>query len=359
VTGKNNLKTLADKLGISISTVSRAFAGKKGVSKKQQSAIINLAEKMGIRPDSSASLLRLGKRKGLSLIIPSDTTEISAIRNNLLFSKGLKVFGSNTVFVRQPGEDLNVVIRSAVSRKCEAIILNGIEGDTDPETVKLLKAQRVALLAIDGLFPGFDTINFRRDNGTYQVARLLILSGRRHIHFFTFSDLVRPDSRLKGILAAFDSLNIPRDRLHLLPITTADVENGYQLAKTVLSGSSVDALFCSNDVMAIGAMKALFENHVKVPEEVAVVGFDNLPITQYLSIPLTTVSQPMKEVVDAAFKMLEDRLVNFDQPPVQASFPCHLIVRESATIPSHEIREQVFKELEAVTHRNFDPVSKT
>ncbi len=344
INDRQNLKTLAKKLDISTSTVSRAFSGKKGVSHKKRKEILALAEELGIQPDPSASMLRMGKRRGLCIVIPHEATEISAIRNNLLFAKGVENLGSCSVFVSVRGEDINEVLKTVIGRNYEAIVLCGTGGKIDEKTVTMIRTQKIAFLSIDTNHQGIDKIVFRRENGTYQATRLFLLGERKNIHVLSFTGIEKPDSRLNGVLAAFSSLNVPIHRLKLIQINGGTSDTGYQITKRIIAESPVEAMLCTNDMIALGALKALHDSNINVPRDVWVVGFDNLAYTQYLTIPLTTVSQPMEEAATAAIRMLLARIKDYNQPPMQESFSCHLLVRESAPITDYQMRKAVFQE---------------
>jgi LacI family transcriptional regulator len=341
----STLNTLATKLEVSISTVSRALAGKKGVSEKQRLLIIETAKKMGISPNENASSLRLGTRRGLAIVVNALAPEVARMRNTILVSKGTEAFGSITVFEHQPTEDLNNVVRLALSKNCAAIILSEVIGDLSPEIISILKGQKVALTIIDGTISGFDKIHFHRSMGTYQSTRLLILSGRKNIHFLTSFTYENADDRLLGVIAACKSTKTPHTKINLVSVSEDTAEEAYKKTHALLATSPVDAILCVNDVMALGAMKAIQEHKIKIPEQIALIGFDNLPITPYYSVPLTTVSQPMETSVEAAIKLTLERIVDFSRKPVTISFPCDLIVRDSAPIIDHSIRESVFERI--------------
>ncbi|MBL8027331.1 MAG: LacI family DNA-binding transcriptional regulator [Fibrobacteres bacterium] len=341
----STLKTLAKSLDVSISTVSRALAGKKGVSEKQRALINDTARQMGISPNEHASSLRLGTRKGLAIIVSALAPEVARLRNTILISKVTETFGAATVIEHQPLDDINDIIRLALSKKCAAIILSGVTGNISPEITAVLKSQAVALTVIDGNIPGFDCIHFHRSMGTYQSVRLLVLSGKKNIHFLTGEKFEKPDDRLQGVIAACNSLNMPNTAINLVPVQFDTAEEAFKQTHALLASSAVDAIICVNDVMALGAMKAISEHKIQVPQQIAVIGFDNLPISPYYPIPLTTVSQPMDDAVDSAIELTRKRITDFHAEPVSITFPCNLIVRESAPILEHSIRESVFEKL--------------
>ncbi|OGV47732.1 MAG: hypothetical protein A2017_16175 [Lentisphaerae bacterium GWF2_44_16] len=339
-----SLEKIAEMMKVSVSTVSRALSGMPGVSEAKKEKIIELANKLGYAPNVQASLLRTGKGRGLAILTRINPSEISAVRNSVLFRLGKKAFGSIRVIVLSENNELNGAIQQIVSEKYLAVIVSTHVEKISPENIELLKARKIPLTSIDADYEGFDSALINRENGTFQAARMLILSGCKNPVFYCNASKNNPDERLSGIMKAFKSLGKSTDEINLAPFAgTSSFEAGYKITNEVLKTRHVDGIFCYNDNLALGTLRALHKAGIRVPEEVKVIGFDNIPVSEHLPVSLTTVAQPVEELAEAALEMTLDKLENFDREARKIYLPAKLLVRESAPINSYDLREKIFE----------------
>ncbi|OGV66086.1 MAG: hypothetical protein A3K19_22360 [Lentisphaerae bacterium RIFOXYB12_FULL_65_16] len=337
-----SLKSIARRAGVSISTVSRALAGKPGVSVAKRAQIQALADRYGVVPNPHASSLRTGRCQGLTLITDLRGTGISGLRSHALFGLARERFHEVRVQVRNDDEGLDECLRRAAAGHPLAVVVSAVRGAVAPETLARLRDQGSVVTGVDTVIPGCDAALIDRVPGMNQAARLLLLSGRRHVLFYSGVPLSHPDDRLRGILQAHASLDRKLSAADLVPVNGSTFRDGYEVTSELLKRRAVDALFCYNDEMAIGALKALQTAGVRVPDDVMVIGFDNLPIAEYLPVGLTTVAQPVEDIAAAAVELCEQRLATPDAAPRQQVFPTCLVIRQTAPITSHEQRNQVF-----------------
>lgn len=339
-----SLEKIAEMMKVSVSTVSRALSGMPGVSEAKKDKIVELANKLGYEPNVQASLLRTGKGRGLAIITRINPSEIAAFRNSVLFDLGQKAFGSIRVIVLSDGSELNKAIQQIVSEKYLAVMLSTHAGEISSENAELLKARRIPLTSIDADYEGFDSALIDRKNGTYQAARMLILSGCKNPVFYSNADKNNPDERLRGIIKAFKSLKKSVGDINIIPFAGASsFDAGYRVTDEVLKTRHVDGIFCYNDNLAVGALRALYKAGIRVPEEVKLIGFDNIPVSEHLPVSLTTVAQPVEELAQAALDMTLDKLENFDREARKIYLPAKLLVRESAPINNYALRKKIFE----------------
>ncbi len=335
------LEDIAGRLGVAVSTVSRALAGKPGVSAQRRAQIVRLASELGCIPDPLASTLRSGRGSGLGVIVASRPTGISAMRNYAIFAHGRQSFGHTRVLVVNENETLDHLVRQAIQQKCRAIVAGSVGGELTEQTIALLRQRHIPLAVIDAECNAGNHLRIDRSAGTCQCARLLLLNGCRHIVVFSNASPERPDPRLEGILRGFADLG------HTLPpenvvAVKAGHEGGYRAMRELLGERALDGAFCYSDDTAQGALRALAEAAVAVPGQVQIVGFDNLPLSAYGSVPLTTVAQPVDEIAQAAVALCAEQAERLTDDIEMRTFPTRLIVRASAPILRHEIRARVF-----------------
>lgn len=306
------------------------------------------ARKLGFKPDGMASSLRTGKGQGATLIVSQKGPEVMLRRNHLLFESAKKAFKTVKVVTVSRNDELNDEIWNSIAERTRALFVTFKAGEILPELKRLLFQKNIPLTSIDAYYDGFDSVQIDRAPGTYQAARMLLLCGCKNPVFFSSSTLDAPDARLEGIIKAFQSLSRPPAEIKLAWSSESGSESlkGFHLAEKVINTQPVDGLFCYNDLMAIGALRALYRAGVKVPEEVRVIGFDNIPVGEFLPVSLATVAQPGLEPVDAAMNLTLDKIENFAREPRCITFPSHLIARETCPIEDYSLREKIFAKAE-------------
>lgn len=279
------------------------------------------------------------------LITAYPQTHIANLRNHALLSAGRPEYGGARVLAKNPDEELDTLIRLAVSHYPRTIVVSGCAGEVSSKTHQLLSKRKIPLVCMDGTLLGFDAVVIRRWTGTYQATRLLLLCGCKHPLFFSAASPDTSDERLKGIFEAYRSLNQQPDLSAIIPFTGKDELSyacGYQMTRDLLRTRPVDGLFCFNDEIAVGALKALSDAGMSAPGDVRIVGFDNLPIAEYTTPRLTSVAQPVNEVALATLSLLARRLADPDLPPQNESFEARLVIRESAAPDSNTTLEEIF-----------------
>lgn len=342
----SGVRELAKTLGVNPSTVSRALSGKAGVSDDLRQQIVNAARGMDYAPNPHASSLRRNCGEGLALITGYQQPLIFSMRNDALMSLGRSDYGGIRVLVKNPDESLDTLVHLAISHYPRAIVVAGLSGDISSETRKTLASRRIPLVCMDGTVKGFDSVTIRRWVGTYQATRLLLLCGCRHPVFFSSASPQVPDERLKGIIEAYKSLGLDPALPPIIPLTPTgnlSFSHGYQITQDLLKTRPVDGIFCFNDEMAVGVLKALTDSGIKVPDEVKLVGFDNLPIAEYTTPQLTSVAQPVTEVAQAVLSMLASRLGDPRLPLQRERFEARLVIRNSASPATRSMLEEIFK----------------
>lgn len=341
----SSLEQIAELANVAVSTVSRALAGKPGVSAAKRAQIMECARRLNYVPDLHASLLRAGKNSGLTLVVPYRATGITMERNAALLYHGKQAFGTVRVLVKADSDDLDSVVRTALAQRSRAIVVSGISAGPTRETRDMLKDRGVALTFVDHADAEADCIRIDRITGACQAARLLLLSGCSHPVFFSRTTFEHADNRLVGIREAYRIEGKDESSIRLFPLHNygSGMSAGYAATKDMLNTMPVDGLFCYSDEASIGTLRALAQAGVRVPQEVKVVGFDDIPVSAFLPLALTTIAQPVDEPARAAMEVTLQRLETPAGPQVARVFPARLVVRETAPILSHAMREEIFK----------------
>jgi DNA-binding LacI/PurR family transcriptional regulator len=323
--------------GVSQPTVSRALRGSKSVSLATRQRIETIAQELNYSVDKNASSLRSQRSNTIALLFFEDPTPDGANINPFF----LAMLGAITRASANRGLDLLISfqkmeddwhVRYQDSHRADGLILLGYGDYT-------LYEQRLSqLVASDTLFVRWGSV--REDNigatvgsdnfGAGQQAGEHLLSlGRRRIAFLGQADEHYPEfaERYRGLCAALDQAGSPAD-----PALQADAlsseGDGRKAAQALLdSGAEFDAVFAASDLIAIGAIQALSEAGKRVPQDVAVMGFDNIPAASLTTPPLTTLVQDLKTGGELLVESLIAQIA--DRPEPAGTIPATLVVRKS------------------------------
>ena len=318
---------------VSISTVSRSFTRPDLVSKATRDKVMKAADELNFSISRSAAALKTGRALRIAVLISG--------RLNLWFSSSI-MEGLNESF-HDEGYDISIYQMSSaeerrtffdmlpVRRNVDAVIV--ISFDIDSNEIRQLRSVDVPIIGINSSLPeerGFNAaVRIDDKQGSELAARHLITLGHRDIAFITGSlDSPTGVERLAGYKDALAG--------HGIALNEALIAEGRWTPETGAAGVeslrqrgvTYSALVASNDDMAIGAMKQLHQLGVKVPEQVSVVGFDDIALAPYMVPSLASVRVPVTEMIKESINrlifMLDGGEFNFQQ-----SFPGALIERES------------------------------
>ncbi len=292
---------IAERAGVSQPTVSRALRGDPTVSEATRKRIEAIALQLNYRIDKNASSLRRGQSRTLALLFFQDPTPDESMINPFFLS----MLGSILRTCALRGYDLltsfqqlssNWHVEYEDSRKADGIILLGY-GDFAlyQERLEQLVEQGTHFVMWGSPRPGQDWATMGCDNqaGGRAAGEHLIGLGRRRIAFLGDASPRYPEfqDRYRGLEEAMHAAGIKTDpSLQVDAITTE--EAGHEAALTLIGrGRPFDAIFAASDLIAVGAMRALEEKGVRVPEDISVIGFDDIPAAALSHPPLTTIAQ--------------------------------------------------------------------
>jgi DNA-binding LacI/PurR family transcriptional regulator len=335
--GKATSLDIAYLAGVSQPTVSRALRGSPTVSEETRRRILQIASELNYRVDKNASNLRFQQSGTLALLFFEDPTLDDSLINPFFLS----MLGSLTRACALQGYDLLISFQQLSSnwhmdyedsKKADGIILLGY-GDY-LEYIKRLEQlveQGTHFVRWGAVLPGQPGISIGCDNlqGGRDVTRHLLERGRRSIAFVGSASDHFPEflERYRGYAQSLADAGVELDRSLQIDAVSTE-QSGYDAAVALLDRSArFDALFCASDLIAIGAMRALHDRGLRVPEDVAVAGFDDIPMARFANPSLTTVQQDTKV---AATLLVESLLALIHDEPVRSrTIPATLAIRHS------------------------------
>ena len=320
---------------VSPATVSRVL-NNGPVSAATRAMVEGAIRKTGFQPDSHAVLLRKGRTKKIGVIVPDIANPAYSLTvktaHDVLKRAGYSVIlGISYGLADEERQALEMMQRERVS----GLVISTCEGEDDRPMRPLFEqfvADKVPLVFLGREARGLpvDTISIDNVRAMETGVRYLVRTGRKRLAFLAGGDGFRAArERLNGFRKALTAHGLkPAGVAHEGPFT---LENGQTLAARLLASTDADALVCGNDLMAIGALKAARQANRRVPEDVAVLGFDDIELAALVHPRLTTIRQSFGEIVQRACALLVERVEKPGQSvPQEQLLEPEIIIRETA-----------------------------
>ncbi|GAW92364.1 LacI family DNA-binding transcriptional regulator [Calderihabitans maritimus] len=331
------IKDIAKRAGVSYSTVSRALNNRPEVNEKTRREIQKLAEEMGYRPNAIARGLVTQKTGTLGLVIPDITNpffpEVARGAEEEADRRGYNVFLCNTAWDLEKEQRY---LEALVSKRVDGIILSSASEDS--EYVARLARSGPPLILINRVLKQVNTNYVVIDNirGAYMVVEHLLDLGHRRIAYIGGPEKLEPSrERFEGYRLALAARGVDIDPL-LVRYGKFKKEDGYRNACVLLEDPALrpTAIFAANDILALGVIQAARDLGLQVPEQLSVVGFDDIPFVSYGEIRLTTVAQPKYAMGEMAAKILLDEIQNASkQQKKHVVLQPELVIRNSSGPP--------------------------
>ena len=327
------LAEIAKVAGVSRMTASRALNNQPGVSAETREDILRIADEMGYSVNPFAQKLSNGRSRIIGVMAELHAPFTSDIV--LGISGAAKSAGYEALVYSLPDRD-------STAPSSVASLLQQIAGGIiailpyEASYLEQIASEALPVVTIDTLYddPPFPSV----DGDSYQGARLAVRHladlGHRRIGFISGDNRLRSArERLAGYRDAVAQFGLDRD-----PDLVVDGDflqkSGFDAAKRLLAlKHRPTAIFAANDISALGASQALREKGLRIPEDISLIGFDDIAIAQQMHPPLTTIRQPLRQIGRSAMNTLLARIGGLDAPSNRITLPTELIVRQSTTAP--------------------------
>lgn len=332
---------IARKANVGIGTVSRVLNNHPHVSTQTRDRILAIARKLNYRPHPVARALAGQRSNSILAFLPFFPTHFfSEVLRGVQSKLGeldwdLILYGLN-----HPDQ-----LESSIQRHSPRSHMNGIllfSMRLNDRYAKYLLSLKSPLVLVDSFHSSFDSITVDNRRGGYLATRHLIASGHTRIGLLNANPKSTPaKERLKGYKDAMREAGLEirpewvrQSRSRELDGFTRDT--GAQLMGEFLGlkARRPTALFVASDIQAIGALQALEESGLRCPDDIALVGFDDIELSRYLDI--TTMRQPMFQMGALAVDIFRRRLMDRKSPPIHSQFVPELVVRNSSSNQSRK-----------------------
>ncbi|MFD5074625.1 LacI family DNA-binding transcriptional regulator [Streptomyces sp. NPDC058371] len=324
---------VAQAAGVSKTTVSRVLNTRAEVDASTAAKVRDVINRMGYVPSSGAVGLARGSSRTVGMLVPSLTWPwMGEVLQGVVDTVEAADFGLLLFTCNRGTESVARFTHQVSARAFDGLIVVEPENTLDMLTALHRDGLPVVLVDDRGHHPEFPSVTAANFEGGASAARHLLADGRREPLVLTGPQrfgCVR--DRLAGFRATCAERGIGVGLVAEGDFTEAD---GRACVRRLLAeGREFDAVFAHNDLAAIGVLGALRDVGRRVPDDVAVVGFDDIPVARHTEPSLTTVRQPMREMGETAARMLLARLAGGASPTSPVVLPTEVIVRGSA--PAH------------------------
>lgn len=327
------LEDIARMSGVSRSTVSRVINADPNVNEQTRLKVQSIIRSIDFQPNLAARGLAVGHTKVIGVVIP---TGVMAIFTDPYFplviqgvSSACNARGySVMLWLAEPEFERRTISQILYNGLIDGVIVSSMLVD-DPLIERLFESKRPFITI--GRHPTNEKINYidvDNRSGAYQGVSQILRTGHRRVAVINGPrNTIASQDRYQGFLDALKERGLP-----LIPELVAEGEfsdtTGYLAMKCLLQHSP-DAVFAASDAMAFAAMRAIQEAGLRIPEDIAVVGFDDIPPAANSKPPLTTVRQPIQRTGSLAAELLIDIIEHPDPQPRRVVLPTELVIRSS------------------------------
>lgn len=329
---KSNIHDIAFASGLSITTVSRVLNGKAKqyrISEKSQTKIKAAAEKLNYVPNQFAANLRSGKSKTIALVLPSINNpffaHIASEINLQLYEHGYMTILTDC---DENGDIEFKTLKKLISQNIEGLLI--APSSNEYKEIENLHKGGLPVVCIDRYFDGLDIPYVATDNynAAFSASKELISNGHKNIVCIQGNRKSTPNQqRINGFKDALAEAKI--DNVSIMG-DAFSFQNGYIETMMLLKGNSrPTAIFALSNTIALGCMKALKEENVKIPEDISLIAFDNSPYFDFLETPLTSIQQPVEDISRIAVKLLMAKINEEELQSSQILLKPELIRRDS------------------------------
>lgn len=311
---KVSVREISRLTGFSPATVSNALNHKRSVSEETAKVIFECAQKLGYQQPSQSETIQFVLARKNGSIVDESTFHPSVIEG---VEREARRRGMTTSFVSLDFSDLEAVkpqVEALVSDPSAAIVLLGTE--LGEEDYALFAGAAAHIVVLDGWSDRqyFDSVAIANHDSAYRAVRHLIEHGHKKIGYLAGDFRIQNfRARQRGLAQALEEAGLERDDRYRVSLGTT-LETAYEGMKAWLDKVKrkdlPTAFFADNDVLAVGAMRAMNEAGLKIPEDISIIGFDDLSLGAFSNPPLTTVHVLKHEVGEIAVRRLTGNITN-------------------------------------------------
>lgn len=326
------LKDIGKEVGVSATTVSRALNNKPDISYQVKQKIKEVAERLGYSPNALARSLKAKKTSSIGVLIadiadPFFAPIVKGIENTAR-QMGYSIILCDT---GEEYEQEKLAVQMMLEKRVDGLLITPCQ--TEYGDILELERKKVPFVLLGRHFDVVESDYVITDEieGAFLATDYLIKKGHKKILFINGPNYISSaKERLVGYKRALQEHAILFDK-SLVKEGALKMEDGYRIMKEILSaGTKFTAVFAYCDFVVLGIMQALEEAKLKIPENIAIVGYDDVVFAGFLQVPLTTVHIPKYELGKEAMKLLKKKIDEEIEEPQAVILETKLVIRKSA-----------------------------
>ncbi|MEV0622058.1 substrate-binding domain-containing protein [Nonomuraea sp. NPDC050404] len=327
-----SIRRVAELAGVSATTVSHTLNGRRPVAGETRRRVLRAIEELGYRPNTLARGLRTSRSQTIGLIIPDITNPfypaVARGLQDVLGPAGYDQIISNTDGVRRAER---TAIEHMIARQVDGLAFAVFHTHAEHLLPAIEAGIPVVRLGGRQVQQGVDLIHSDDEGGAAEATRHLLGRGYRRIAFVCGPAAEGPAAeRVAGYRAALADAGLPADRALVAHTEFSRAGGARGVARLLELPEPPDAVLCANDVMAIGALDVAARRGLRVPDDLAVMGFDDIDAAGLVSPGLTTMANPAREIGRATARRLLERLHGaIGEPSTELVVPTRLVRRQS------------------------------
>lgn len=323
------LKMVAERAGVSVNTASRAINNKSDINEETKKRVLKVAQELGYVQNATAVALRTKKTRTLGVVIADNRNPFYAeVLNGIeeaAREKNYHIILANTQRDYQKEEE---AINLLLAKRVDGLLVTPVQ-DRNDDIKKLIEAN-IPFVIVGRDFENIEVDAVYNDEvkGGFFATEYLIKKGHKRIAFINgFLHKSPAQGRLEGYKKALKEHGIPLVDM-MVSVGDIDVEDGYERTKQMLEKNlDFTAIFAYNDMMAFGAMQVIKEKGLRIPEDIGLVGYDDIPFSSLISPSLTTIKLKKQELGAESVKLLLSRINGSREKMKKIMLNVELIVR--------------------------------
>lgn len=343
------MQDVAKQANVTIGTVSHVINGTAKISVETTKRVNEAIRLLNYRPNPHAQALRKARAKSIGCLIPDMTTNFYANFFSSFVEHAYEAAYSVSAinFQHNPKYEM-AEIENLISKNVDAILIyNGFD---DNAGLEMIRQANIPLILIDRYQEGYSCISFNNSQTIETLIHLLKASGHTKIGYLSESIIIQNlNDRYIGFITGMQKNGLETDIRNVLINRHPQVDNlsiGYRLMKERFTKGGLKNLpsvyIASSDLIAFGAMRAIREAGLNIPNDISIIGCDNLQMTEYVDPPLTTIQQSYQDIAAQTWNTLCALLKDSDSGPIYSNLPQHLIVRKSAVFSQAALSNPLF-----------------
>jgi len=325
------LRKVAEKAGVSVNTASRAINNKSDINEETKKRVLQIAQELGYVQNATAVALRTKKTRTLGVAIADNRNPFYAeVLNGMEMSareKNYHIILANTQRDYKKEEE---AINLLLTKRVDGLLITPVQ-DRDDDIKNLIDAN-IPFVIVGRDFENIEVDAVYNDEvkGGFLATEYLIKKGHKRVALINgFLHKSPARGRLEGYKKALNKYRIPLDD-SLISVGDINMEDGHERTKQMLE-KNIDftAIFAYNDMMAFGAMQAIKEKGLRIPEDIGLVGYDDIPFSSLISPSLTTIRLKKQELGAESVKLLLSRINGNRKKMKKIMLDVELQIRES------------------------------